>query len=129
MKLLAEPRTRERWTKGEGGILSIEERKSNQNDPKEEKGANRRKGILIGAKKQEKKCEDEARHLEDLGRSSQEGVYKKKKKASPGTSLVVPWLRLPAPKAGGLGSIPGRGTMIPHATAKTPHSQINKNEY
>ena len=79
MKLLAEPRTRERWTKGEGGILSIEERKSNQNDPKEEKGANRRKDILIGAKKQEKKCEDEARHLDDLGRSSQEGVYKKKK--------------------------------------------------
>ena len=27
-----------------------------------------------------------------------------------GTSLVVQWLRLHAPNAGGLGSIPGRGT-------------------
>ena len=74
MKVLAEPRTRERWTRGEGGILSIEERRSNQNGPKEEKGVNRRKGILIGAEKQEKKREDEAPHLEDLGRHSQEGV-------------------------------------------------------
>ena len=27
-----------------------------------------------------------------------------------GTSVVVQWLRLHAPNAGGLGSIPGRGT-------------------
>ena len=27
-----------------------------------------------------------------------------------GTSLVVQWLRLQAPNAGGLGSMPGRGT-------------------
>ena len=33
-----------------------------------------------------------------------------RKKASGGTSLVVQWLRLCAPNAGGLGSIPGRGT-------------------
>ena len=32
-----------------------------------------------------------------------------------GTSLVVQWLRLCAPNAGGTGSIPGQGTEIPHA--------------
>ena len=57
-----------------------------------------------------------------------------------GTSLVVQWLRLPTPNAGGLGSIPGQGTRlhmpqlkIPHTTMKIPSaetkiqcSQINK---
>ena len=50
-----------------------------------------------------------------------------------GTSLVVQWLRLRAPSAGGLGSIPGRGTRshmlqlkILHASTKNGHSQINK---
>ena len=33
-----------------------------------------------------------------------------------GTSLVVQWFRLSAYHAGGTGSIPGRGTKIPHAT-------------
>ena len=35
-----------------------------------------------------------------------------------GTSLVVQWLRLHAPKAGGPASIPGQGTRshMPHAT-------------
>ena len=33
-----------------------------------------------------------------------------------GTSLVVQWLRLCTSTAGGMGSIPGRGTKIPHAT-------------
>ena len=33
-----------------------------------------------------------------------------------GTSLAVQWLRLCASTAGGTGSIPGRGTKIPHAT-------------
>ena len=33
-----------------------------------------------------------------------------------GTSLAVQWLRLNAPTAGDMGSIPGRGTKIPHAT-------------
>ena len=33
-----------------------------------------------------------------------------------GTSLAVQWLRLCASNAGGAGSIPGRGTRIPHAT-------------
>ena len=32
-----------------------------------------------------------------------------------GTSLAVQWLRLHASTAGGMGSIPGRGTKIPHA--------------
>ena len=31
------------------------------------------------------------------------------------TSLAVQWLRLCASTAGGAGSIPGRGTKIPHA--------------
>ena len=32
-----------------------------------------------------------------------------------GTSLAVQWLRLQASTEGGAGSIPGRGTQIPHA--------------
>ena len=64
-----------------------------------------------------------------------------------GTSLVVQWVRLHAPNAGGLGSIPGQGTRsrmpqlkipqaamkilqaamkILQAATKTHHSQINK---
>ena len=58
-----------------------------------------------------------------------------------GTSLVVQWVRLHAPNAGGPGSIPGWGarshvhaatksshatTKIPHAKTKTQCSQINK---
>ena len=50
-----------------------------------------------------------------------------------GTSLVVQWLRLRTPSAGGPSSIPGQGTRshmpqikIPHAVAKTRCSQINK---
>ena len=33
-----------------------------------------------------------------------------------GTTLVVQWLRLRVSKAGCMGSIPGWGTKIPHAT-------------
>ena len=50
-----------------------------------------------------------------------------------GASLVVQWLRLCAPNAGGPGSIPGQGTRscmpqlkIPSAATKTQCSQINK---
>ena len=32
-----------------------------------------------------------------------------------GTSLAVQWLGLHASNAGGVGSVPGRGTKIPHA--------------
>ena len=46
-----------------------------------------------------------------------------------GTSLVVQWLRLHAPNAGGPGSIPGQGTRslmpqlkIPHASKKFSHA-------
>ena len=42
-------------------------------------------------------------------------VTKMKKNIISGTSLVVQWLRLCAPNAGGMGSIPGLGTKIPHA--------------
>ena len=50
-----------------------------------------------------------------------------------GTSLVIQWLTLWAPRAGGLGSIPGQETRshmpqlknILHATVKTWHSPIN----
>ena len=34
----------------------------------------------------------------------------------PGTSLAIQWLRFCASNAGGMGSIPGQGTKIPHAT-------------
>ena len=37
-----------------------------------------------------------------------------------GTSLVVHWLRLCASTAGGTGSMPGRGTRIPHASQCRP---------
>ena len=37
------------------------------------------------------------------------------KGSDPGTSLVVQWLRLCAPTAGGTISIPGQGTKIPHS--------------
>ena len=45
-----------------------------------------------------------------------------------GTSLVVQWLRLHSFKAGGLGSIPGRGTKIPHAVrhCQTPPPPATK---
>ena len=66
----------------------------------------------------------------------------------PGTSIVVPWLTLHAPNAGGLGLIPGQGTRsnvlqlrvhtpqlrsrmlqrrskIVQAATKTQHGQIN----
>ena len=33
-----------------------------------------------------------------------------------GTSLAVQWLKLCASNAGGMGSIPGRGTKNPHVT-------------
>ena len=44
------------------------------------------------------------------------------KKQVLGTSLVVQWLRLGAPKAEGPDSIPGQGCHMPHATAKTLHA-------
>ena len=43
-------------------------------------------------------------------------IYHDVKKAELETSLAVQWLRLHASSAGGMGSIPGRGTKIPQAT-------------
>ena len=50
-----------------------------------------------------------------------------------GTSLAVQWLRLCASSAGGVGSIPGCGTKIPHVTqcgpnkkTKTPNPQKSR---
>ena len=40
-----------------------------------------------------------------------------------GTSLVVQWLRLQAPKAEGLGLIPVWGTKISHATIKVSNAE------
>ena len=42
--------------------------------------------------------------------------YTEQKTLLLGTSLEVQWLKLCASNAEGVGSIPGRGTKIPHAT-------------
>ena len=39
-----------------------------------------------------------------------------RQETSQATSLVVQWLRLSAPSAGDMGSIPGQGTKLPSAT-------------
>ena len=49
-----------------------------------------------------------------------------------GTSLVVQWLRICASTAGGMGSIPGWGTKIPHAaqsSQKQTKKKINGNPW
>ena len=43
-----------------------------------------------------------------------------------GTSLVIQWLGLHAFTAQGPGSIPGRGTKIPHATRRGQKIKENK---
>ena len=48
------------------------------------------------------------------------------KNKTAGTSLVVQWLRLCAPKAGGTGSIPGRGTNIPHDMQRSQKIKLKK---
>ena len=49
--------------------------------------------------------------------------YKPQEKEEPGTSLVVQWIRLRAPNAGGLGLIPGQGTRShTHAATKSLHA-------
>ena len=42
-----------------------------------------------------------------------------------GTSLAIQWLKLHIPNAGGMGSIPGRGTNIPHVAQ---HGKNNNNK-
>ena len=47
-----------------------------------------------------------------------------------GTSLAVQWLKLHTPSAGGMGSVPGRGTKILHAARSGQKKQKNKkNKY
>ena len=45
-----------------------------------------------------------------------------------GASLVVQWLRLCASKAGGMGSIPGGGTKIPHDAQHDQRKKIIKDK-
>ena len=49
---------------------------------------------------------------------SSKTVEKMVKKIVQGTSLVVQWLRLHTPSAGGVGSIPGWGTKMPRAAQR-----------
>ena len=64
---------------------------------------------------------------------SVKGLNTPSEKAERGPPLVVQWLGLCAPTAGGPGSIRGQGTRphvsqlkTPHATAKTWHGQIDQ---
>ena len=43
-----------------------------------------------------------------------------------GTSLRVQWLRLPTPRAGGLGLIPGQGTKPHKLQLKVPHADSER---
>ena len=45
-----------------------------------------------------------------------------------GTTLAVQWLRLHAPTAGGMGSIPGWGTKVPHAIQLGHSKKKDKNK-
>ena len=51
-------------------------------------------------------------------------VHRKYKRI--GTSLVVQWLRLHTSTAGGVGSIPGWGTKIPHAMGRSQKKKKKK---
>ena len=55
--------------------------------------------------------------------SIQVTLYVKKKKKLQETSFAVQWLRLCTSSAGGVSSIPGQGTKIPHAV---DHDQKTK---
>lgn len=60
------------------------------------------------------------------GRGYKVTLQRRQKQRGMQTSLGVQWLRLLTSKAGGIGSIPGRGTKISHAvqhvTLSLPHS-------
>ena len=45
-----------------------------------------------------------------------------------GTCPMVQWLRLPTSNAGDVGSIPGQGTKIPHASG-TKNQNIKQKQY
>ena len=48
------------------------------------------------------------------------------KKLKMGISLVIWWLKLYVPNAGGVGLIPGQGTKIPHAAQCLKNKQQPK---
>ena len=50
-------------------------------------------------------------------------------KVRTGTSLVVQWLRLCVSSAGGVGSIPGQGTKIPHTKVQQKKKKGNNQTY
>ena len=56
------------------------------------------------------------------GEANKYGITSERSQPIPGTSLVVQWLGLHTPNAGGLGLIPWQ---IPPATTKTQHNQVN----
>ena len=56
------------------------------------------------------------------------GLQGPRKRGIPGTSLAVQWLGLLTSPAGSMGSIPGGGTKIPHATLCDQKIKINKKE-
>ena len=60
-------------------------------------------------------------HIEDNGTSiSVSTLLLLRKKKNAGISLAVQWLRLCTSIAGGMGSVPGQGTKIPHASRCGP---------
>ena len=66
-------------------------------------------------------------HQTDKLWMQRKNTWRKLKSATPRTSLVVQWIRLCTPKAGGPDSIPSQGTRSRmHAATKTWRSQINK---
>ena len=55
-----------------------------------------------------------------MGTKTIEGTIYETGMAIWGASLIIQWLRLPAPSAGGLGSVPGQGTRSHMPQLKTP---------
>ena len=64
--------------------------------------------------KMEKQVVDKCIHFESIDTNSEISTT--------GTPLVVQWLRLQAPNAGGLDSIPGQGTRSHEPQLKVPHA-------
>ena len=71
-----------------------------------------------GGKEESEKCSDGGREkivLEDRGLNV----------TNYGTSLAVQWLRLRAPNARGMDSIPDQGTKIPHIMWPSPQKKVS----
>ena len=67
-----------------------------------------------------------AREMDREKESEVKRDHKREKMTRTRTSLVVQWPRLPAPKAGGLGSIPGWRAKIPQAAHPSPRPLAKK---